>query len=259
MEEKFYTATVPAKLNLSLAITGIKDGMHVLDMIMYPYEKLCDTVAFYPNNQKGITKLSVRCDFADFDEGRFISGIKDKVKRVLSHFDVGGEVVIDKKIPLGAGLGGSSASIVALIKALEKYCDVIGDLILLDTRFLLSLGSDVPYMYKGGICRVRGIGERVDEIKFDGRLNFEIKIAEGGADSGKCYKQYDVLNPTIPPSNPPQNVREALDEARNDLMEASCIVNPRIKQCMDEFKQMGFDKVYMSGSGSTVFVVTGRE
>lgn len=259
MEKSIYKAQVPAKLNLSLAITGKKDGMHTLDMIMYPYEKLCDTVSFCPKNEKGAAKIVVTCDFDDFDEDRFINGIKDKVQDVLSRFDVGGEVVIDKKIPLGAGLGGSSASIVALIKAVEKYCETRGELTPLDTHFLLSLGSDVPYMYKGGVCRVRGVGECVDEIMFDGKLNFEIEVAKGGADSGECYKQYDLLNPVIYPSNPPQNIQEALKEARNDLLEASCIVNPWIKQCMDEFRQRGFDKVYMSGSGSTVFVVTGRE
>lgn len=111
-------------------------------------------------------------------------------------------------------------------------------------------------MYKGGVCRVRGIGEDVEEMECDKKLCFDLIIAEGGADSGACYRRFDLLNPVIRSSNPPKNVQEAIDEARNDLIEASCIVNPRIKESMDKLRAQGYDKVYMSGSGSAVFAIT---
>lgn len=253
-KQMFYTAKVPAKLNLSLAITGRKEGMHTLDMIMYPYEKLADTVAFYPQENEG--KISVKCDFVDFEEGRFVTAIKDKVSAIFKRFGVCGRVEIEKKIPLGAGLGGSSASIVALIKAIENYCRDIGINTALDTRFLLSLGSDVPYMYKGGICRVQGIGEIVEELEFDKKLDFDVIIARGGADSGECYRQYDKLHEIISSTNSPSCVNEAIEKARNDLLEASCIVNPEIKAAINTLKSRGYERIYMSGSGSAVFAIT---
>lgn len=253
-KQAFYTAKVPAKLNLSLAITGRKEGMHALDMIMYPYEKLADTATFYP--QEGNGEIYVKCDFADFEEDRFVNAIRDKVFAIFKQFCVCGKVVIEKNIPLGAGLGGSSASIVALIKAVENYCHDIGKNTSLDTRFLLSLGSDVPYMYKGGICRVQGVGEIVEELEYDKKLDFDVIIARGGADSGACYKQYDKLHEIIPSTNPPSCVGDAIEEARNDLLEASCIVNPEIKVAIDTLKSRGYRRVYMSGSGSAVFAIT---
>ena len=47
-----FVAITPAKLNLSLAITGKKDGLHTLDMIVYPFEKYADKVEFCPDEDK---------------------------------------------------------------------------------------------------------------------------------------------------------------------------------------------------------------
>lgn len=257
VEGKTFTARVPAKLNLSLAITGKKDGLHTLDMIVCPYEKYEDVVSFCPQEgeKSGVSNVFVDCDFDGFDEQRFINAVRQKLDTVARRAGVFGSIRIRKNIPLAAGMGGSSASIVGAVKAIEQYCASIGKNMPLDAGFLLSLGGDVPYMYKGGVCRVRGFGEVVDALDCTIENEFCDIVVEGGADSGACYKTFDELGKDYANLPIPTTVQEALCVCRNDLFEASCIVNPRIKERADELKKQGIDKVFMTGSGSGLFYV----
>ncbi len=251
-----FTISVPAKLNLSLAITGKREGFHTLDMIVCPYHKYEDVVSFCPQEGVvGVTSVKIDSDLQGFDGERFEGVIRDKLDLIAKRANVGGSVYIRKNIPIGAGMGGSSASVVGALKAVEAYCVSIGKNIPLDTAFLLSLGSDVPCMYAGGVCRVRGVGEIVDRLECKDIPAFESVVVEGGADSGACYKAYDMLGKDYSDLPIPQNAREALEINRNDLFEASCIVNPLIKETVERFKNEGIDKVFMTGSGSGLFYI----
>ena len=77
----------------------------------------------------------------------------------LMHGEWGGEYsfTIAKRIPHLAGLGGSSAPVAGMARLWAKARGVTPD-----PRFLLRLGSDVPYMFRGGDARVRGTGEEVE-------------------------------------------------------------------------------------------------
>lgn len=245
--EKFLVE-ISAKVNLSLAITGKRGNMHTLDMIVYPYEKLKDTVAFIPNDNIGLAELKTS-GYDGFDEGRFARENRDKLDGILRHFGVGGSVEIKKGIPLGAGLGGSSAVYAGVVKAIMKYFEHIGKQMSLDIEFLLSLGSDVPCVMYGKPCRVLGVGEKIMSLDDAPQLDLSVTIVKGGADSGKCYKIYDELG-KVNTALPPTTIQEALKDCRNDLFEASCIVNPNIKTEYDNIKRQGYDFVLMSGSGS---------
>lgn len=257
MTEKIFTATVPAKLNLSLVVTGKRGNMHTLDMIVCPFDKYRDSVSFIPSvgGENGITDVRIDCDLPLFDEKKFLEGNAKKFDEIAKRIGVCGRIEIVKKIPLGVGMGGSSACVAAAVKALEKYCSFVGKNIALDTRFLLSLGSDVPYMCKGGVCRVRGVGEEVETIDCDDVPSFESVVVKGGADSGACYRLFDELGKDYGELPIPQSVNDALEINRNDLFEAACIVNPSIADEVNRLKSRGIDKVFMTGSGSGLFFV----
>lgn len=243
-----FQVEISAKVNLSLAITGKRGDLHTLDMIVYPYEKLKDEIEFVPDGGIGLKELAIS-GYNGLDAERFARENHDKIDGVLRRFCVGGSVNIAKNIPLGAGLGGSSAVYAGVVKAIEKYLVSIGKNMPLDIDFLLSLGSDVPCVAYGNACRVLGVGEQIIPLENVPKLDLSVAIAQDGADSGKCYKIYDELGRvnTMPP---PTTIEEALREKRNDLFEASCIVNPNIKAEYDKFK--GCDFVLMSGSGSSI-------
>ncbi len=253
-----YFATIPAKLNLSLAVTGKRGGMHTLDMIVYPYEKYADSVEFCPIEGARGFDVELAGGFEGLDKDRFLKFANDKLQRIATRFEVGGRLAIVKGVPLGAGLGGSSATLACAVKAVIEYLKATGQNTRLDVDFLLSLGSDVPYMVKGGVCRVSGVGEVVEEIEGKGKIEVCEIIAKGGSDSGACYKLFDELHgENFDLQNIPLSVDEALCVLRNDLFEPACILNPNIKEARDALKKEGYDKILMSGSGSAVFAIKG--
>lgn len=250
MSMQKFQVEISAKVNLSLAITGKRGSLHTLDMIVYPYEKLKDEIVFIPDDCSGLSRLKAS-GYDGFDEGRFERENRDKIGGILTHFGVGGSVEITKNIPLGAGLGGSSAVYAGVVKAVEKYNKSVGKKMPLDVGFLLSLGSDVPCVLYGKACRVLGVGEEIRPLENVPDLNIDVVIAKGGADSGKCYKIYDELG-RVNNCPPPTSIEEALRVKRNDLFEASCIVNPNIKAEYDKLVEQGYVFVLMSGSGSAL-------
>lgn len=249
-----YQAEIPAKINLSLAVTGRRDGLHTLDMIVCPCYKFVDVVKFFPTEKGGI-EMNCKASFPSFCPERFENFVKSKIQAVADKFGVCGIVEIEKNIPLGAGLGGSTACIVGAIKTMREYARTLGKSVSLDDGFLLSLGSDVPCMLNGGTCRVQGVGEIVTPLENDENLDFEIAVADGGADSGACYKMYDELAQKDCDKPIPTTVDEALSCLRNDLFDAACILNPNIRLAYDNLKAKGYTHVLMTGSGSAVVAI----
>lgn len=278
MKKTDYKAKVYAKINLSLVITGKKDNMHLLDMIVYPLQNIYDEAYFVPSNDN---KLSVRIlsGYKGLKKRKFKKAILQKISVIADKFNVYGKVYIRKNIPLGAGLGGSTASVVATLKAMQAYLKSVGKNFNVDNDFLLSLGSDAPCMYKGGVCRVQGIGEIVTPLDYDKHLSVQLAIAKGGSNSKDCYQLYDTIekvntaqnidlvdfkdtDKTYPHSNTvckdlpiPTTVEEALVTNRNDLYEVAILLNPKIQETALALHNRTDCNVFMSGSGSTVFCV----
>lgn len=249
------TIRVPAKLNLSLAVTGRRGNMHTLDMIVYPYEELEDVVSLTPTAPIGLSGLRAQ-GYEGFDKERFEKEGSQKLDAILRRFELGGEVEITKSIPLGAGLGGSSAVYVGLIKAILHIKEEKGESTALDTDFLMSIGSDVPCMMYGRACRVKGVGEEIIPLKDVPRLNFKLLIAQGGADSGACYRLYDEMSASSEKKEPaPSTIDEAVAACRNDLFEASIRVNPAILSAYESLRAEGYKHVVMTGSGSGVIAI----
>lgn len=253
MQNEIFDTKVFAKLNLSLAITGKRGNLHTLDMIVYPYDKLCDEVRFYPNDKIGLEGLDTS-GYDGFDSARFYNENCQKLDEILRHFDVGGRLEIVKNIPLGAGMGGSSAVYAGVVKVVQKYLCAIKKNTAIDAAYLLTLGSDVPCVYYAKPCRVRGVGEDISPLEDNVKLDFDIIVAKGGSDSAKCYKLYDEKC-TQSSAAPPATIKDALDEMRNDLFEPACMLNDNILLACNTLKSKGYEKVMMSGSGSTVFGV----
>lgn len=278
MKKADYSAKICAKINLSLAITGKKEDMHLLDMIVYPLHNLYDEAYFSPTTD-GKISIHILSGYRGLKKRKFKKAIIDKVALIADKLGLCGKVYIKKNIPLGGGLGGSTASVVAVLKAMQAYLKSIGKDCEIDNDFLLSLGSDAPCMYVGGVCRVQGIGDIVTPLEYDKQLQVQMAIAKGGSNSKDCYHLYDTIEnintaqnidlvdfknagTIYPHSNTvckdlplPTTVDEALAINRNDLYEIAILLNPKIQETAVALHNHTNKKVFMSGSGSTVFCV----
>lgn len=232
---------IGAKVNLSLAVTGRRGGLHTLDM------RVC-SVSLYD------TAEIVRGDGARFEWTSVPMGFEKELfePRLNEIYSVlkakfGGEprFRFEKGIPSGAGLGGSSALVAAMAKLWGREAGMSAD-----DGFLLALGSDVPYMYRGGEARVTGCGESVERLPFVGRKVL-IAFPEGGVDTAKAYALYDEMsaNGALPKRG---------TEFFNDLYAPAVRLNPDVERVKILLAECGAERVVMSGSGSAVCAFFGK-
>ncbi len=237
------TIKSPAKLNLMLNIVGKTNNMHLIDGVFVPFN-LCDII--YADKRKdNVINLSYTDKAIKFDNDTALKA----ANVIAKHYGLGGmDIVIEKKIPLQSGMGGSSADAAGVARAIRELFDLEN----IDNDLLVKIGSDVPYMYKGGDCRVSGIGEKVESINLP-KFNKVVLLPAKGVDTTKCYELYDEVggeNGDIEGfiKNPfSKEIKQA-----NALQRAACIINGDIKLALDTLKSVGF-LCGMSGSGSACF------
>ncbi len=215
----------PAKLTLSLRITGVRgDGYHELDAIMVLVSEPCDFVSVEPADE---TSLVV--------SGPFAEGVPtDRTNLAWRAADFAGvpvEIVIEKHIPHGGGLGGGSADAAAVLRALGVRPDVdLG----------VSLGADVPFCMHGGAARVRGIGDEIESISVPEQF-VVIATPQFGCETAAVYRAWDALGG--PHAEP------------NDLEPAAFEVEPRLRAFKDAVEAAAGARAVLAGSGSSYAVL----
>ncbi len=234
---------VAAKVNLSLKITGKRDGLHTLDMHVCSIN-LFDKVTLVPKSRKeeilsdpactviGEGDFAFRSPMAVFSPHKFLPRLESTYYKIKKYYgDADGFFLIDKGIPPCAGMGGSSAVAAGITHILA---DKTGKEPTSD--FLLSLGSDVPYMYMGGEARVFGCGEIVEPLPFKERHIIAV-YATGGVDTTTAYGLYD------------KGVQGTGD---SDLFAAACEINPGVLEARRLLIDAGSPNAILSGSGGAV-------
>ena len=236
----------PAKINLTLHITGKRaDGYHELDSIV-AFSDFGDEISFEPSSNFG---LSVTGQFAEAVDPSFNS-VRDAVawfevrtgKRVNHH------IHLEKRLPVGAGLGGGTSDCATTIHALCALYEA--DLPKPDE--LSSLGADVPVCFYGQTCRMAGIGEVIEPCALD-RDVFVLLV-----NPMKPVTTRDVFtSPLLEFSNPEKNVDlwEELQHGQNDMTKAAVAQCPEIKDILETLSQTSASITRMSGSGASVFAL----
>lgn len=215
------TVRAPAKLTLSLRITGVRpDGFHEIDAEMVTLE-LCDELTF--SKGQGLDVLGA--------SGLPVGvGDDNLVRRALVALGRQAHVRLVKRIPAGAGLGGGSADAAAVLR--WAGCDDLG----LGAR----LGADVPFCMVGGRARVRGMGESIEPLAPLDRT-FTLLTPPFGVSTVEVYRMWDELGG---PSG----------EGPNDLEPAALAVEPRLAGLRDRLGELTGRTPILAGSGSTWFV-----
>ncbi len=158
------TLLAPAKLNLFLAITERRaDGYHNLVSVVVPLEfgdTLTAEVADAPSETVPVlscTDPDVPCDDTNLVIRAAKAFAEAAQQRRSVHFH------LEKRIPMGAGLGGGSSDGVAALRALNTLAG--GKLDASEMGRLASeLGSDCPLFLRGAPVIMRGRGERVETL-----------------------------------------------------------------------------------------------
>lgn len=230
-----------AKLNLCLAIKGTDGNRHIIDSIFVP-AGIKDIIYVEKSEKTSVSYTDGRKYERDT-----AAAVAEAVSR---RYGTGGaRILIEKRIPEGAGLGGSSADAGAVARALDALYRIGG----IDPRLLVSIGSDVPYFYFGGAARVSGTGEVCTPLSLPPLLK-TVLVPSGTVNTGECYRLYDE---TGGENGDVDAFLEELLTGRipkpfNALRHAAQQLNPMIEKGISILEKAGFT-AGMTGSGSAVF------
>ena len=269
----------PAKVNLTLAVTGRRtDGYHLLDS-MVVFAGICDHISLRPSPTDHLELT-----------GPFASAVgstpprENSVWQSLTTFrdatgwDQSFTITLNKKLPVAAGIGGGSSDAAAMLRLLNRLApDPLSDEML--DHLALDLGADVPVCLRakrGGLWRMRGIGELLEPLPaiqnpaqnpglvlFNNGTRVATKdvFAAFSKTGGVKPGRPDDVSSDMPPSSGPIRITDlgSLIADGNDLLKPAIHVAPGIKQSLDILASMhsarGFIASGMSGSGATCFAL----
>ncbi len=252
----------PAKINWALKITGVRpDGYHELDMLMQTVS-LCDTMKIERAEQ---TRLYINGKPSeDAERDLIVRAVRALEKLTGEALPV--RVDVEKRIPAKAGLGGGSSDCAATLKAVDELYDLhIRSEEL--ARVALTLDAAVPFFLEGGLCRVRGIGERVEPLACPIAYPLLIKRVGDGLSTPEVYAQYDRMGgaSAAPDIDDVLTWLRERDFTRlgscefNDLERPAVSLLPEIADFKRELAEHGALHAMMSGSGSAVYGVFDAE
>ncbi len=175
---------VYAKLNISLNVVGKCDKFHMLDSIVSSID-IFDTVEVRARKDRIITVSGMNIP----QEDNIAYKTANSFKKLFATSGV--DIIIEKGIPFGAGLGGSSADAAGVVWCMCKLFKVSDPV---KIKHLCSeMGSDVFFMLNGGLARMQEKGEKLSFAKqlplFFALTNFDYL-----SNTANVFKEYDKLD-----------------------------------------------------------------
>jgi 4-diphosphocytidyl-2-C-methyl-D-erythritol kinase len=166
---------------------------------------------------------------------------------------------LEKRIPVGGGLGGGSSNAAAMLRGLRELFDLeTTDAEL--AELARTLGSDVPFLVRGGSAIVEGLGERLEHHDRTPDVHAVLAFPAAGCPTGPVYGKFDLMRPDA--ALQPARVRAlaaaaplAHDAPFNDLAEPAIAVTPTLADEIADMEHVAGRRVHVSGSGSTLFVL----
>ena len=230
-----------AKLNLCLHILDRrKDGYHNLESIFCIID-FYDRLSFQKNNS---TKINFKTNSNEIDSTYNL--VTKAYDLISSLYDIEGiDIFLDKKIPIGSGLGGGSSNAAVTLLALNEIfkLNMSKDNLL---KISKEIGSDVPFFINGGAAYISGKGEIINSISIDKKyfvlilpnLNISTKDIYESLSSKDFMTQYSL--------------DELMASNINSFEEIVMSKYPSLKET--KYWLSAFGRVRMSGTGSTLYI-----
>ncbi|MDQ2858884.1 MAG: 4-(cytidine 5'-diphospho)-2-C-methyl-D-erythritol kinase [Candidatus Eremiobacteraeota bacterium] len=252
------TLFAPAKINATLEVlTRRSDGYHTLRSVMLP-------IGLYDRIE---LRAAHRGTFSASDAALVSDNL---VSRALAAAELADrfDVVLQKEIPVGGGLGGGSSDAAAVLRAAMN--GELGERVELDWLAAAArLGSDVPFFLGGTAALVEGTGERVTPL---GALPAWWVVIVRPSTAVATPDAYRLLDESRERSGAPQSRPRAasaslaavdalqradfaafLSALGNDFHDVICASHPEVAQAAAALLAAGASRALLSGSGSCLF------
>lgn len=259
MEEclKSVVVKAPAKVNLTLHILGKRpDGYHDLDSVMQKLD-LADTLTISCCDEPGVQLSCPGSDVPEDESNLVWKAALLFLKEAGLEHTCGVSIVLEKNIPIAAGLGGGSSDAGCLLTAMNRLLRTgfSQDVLL---RLARSLGADVPFfVVPHSAVRAAGIGDRMEEQ--EPLANCSLLLVNPGfsVSTAWVYENYTLTrvdkDSRLPDSRKNGNISGLVCPLHNDLEAVTIRQYPELETIKRFMLDNGASSALMSGSGPTVF------
>lgn len=255
MNKRKLKACSYAKINLSLNVSGKNpQGYHLLDSVAASVN-IADAVTVCErfDSRVNVTYGGKTSRYENDVVLKAVNALREQFG------DFGVDVAVEKRLPEGAGMGGSSADAAAAIVLLDKLFGFF-ERGFKGQSTALRVGSDVPYMLRGGFARITGVGENTEFFEAPVCLNAVVALGEKGVDTGRCFQTFDEIanTETAAPSDNAKLIsalkkgdfKGITDQCANALTAAAIRLNAGVETRLDALRRCGAAAAFMTGSGS---------
>jgi len=244
-----------AKVNPYLRILSKReDGYHNLQLSFLSID-LADQLTFELSNAE---KIVVKTNKEIPLKKNLCYQVAKELKNTCQGETKGVRVIIDKKIPIGAGLGGGSSNAAATLTALNKLWNCH-----LSREELVNLGanygSDIPFFFFGGFCQGSGRGTKIKKHKnlFKARP-IPVLVPPFSHQTPEVYDKFDQTSEDLIKNRPREKSFQDIEENNfsivNDLQKPAMELTPELNQYLDLLENCPLIATAgISGSGSAVF------
>ncbi len=247
----------PAKINLGLDVVRRReDGYHEVRMIMQSI-RLFDRLTLTKSAAPGI-RLTTNLRFLPVNEDNLVY---QSAKLLMDEFGIenGLDIVLEKRIPVAAGMAGGSTDAASCMLAMNRLFELKLSKKQLMKRGV-TLGADIPYCIMKGTALSEGIGEKLSPLPK--APNCYVLIAKPGfhISTRSVYENLTLDGDTEHP-----DINQMIEDIKNNDLYGLCdhMANlletvtvpghPEIEDLKQTMVKHGALGALMSGSGPTVF------
>jgi 4-diphosphocytidyl-2-C-methyl-D-erythritol kinase len=246
----------PAKLNLSLRVLGRRDdGFHDIDTVMVTLPGLADRLTM---DRAAADEFTCGAEGVPTDGSNLVIRAREIFRERTGCRDAV-SMVLEKRIPHGAGLGGGSSDAAAVLRGLNELFEAgLQGEELVDMA--AQIGSDVPFFLGPPVARARGRGERIEPGPTLPAMPVVLLKPGFGVATPEAYRGWKNAPPVVGLDRQSQRVEgfELINDLERPVFAKYLFLVEMKRWLLARPESMA---VLMSGSGSTMFAVlrTGEE
>lgn len=232
----------PCKLNLFLHINGRRaDGYHLLQTIFQMLD-VGDELHFTPNHS---SEVNLRCSDPSLNGTDNLIYRAAMLLKPLAAVDAGVDIFLDKRTPMGGGLGGGSSDAATTLHALNVLWN-LGLTLQQLAELGLKLGADVPVFVHGQTSFGQGVGEDLQPIALPERF-FLVVTPDVHVSTAEVFTHPDLIR-----NSEPLTFGSVLDsEWRNDCQPLVERLYPLVALTLQWLVEYAPSR--MTGTGASVF------
>ena len=233
----------PAKINLFLHITGQRDDSYHLLQTAFQFLDYGDVLQFGVHDNPSIS-LSTAIDGVDDEDNLIIRAAR--ALQASANIQQGVNITIEKRLPMGGGLGGGSSNAATTLLALNQLwqCHLSKTEL---AQLGLTLGADVPIFIHGEAAWAEGVGEQLSPIS-PPEPWYAVLVPNCHVSTAEVFSSQELTRDCEPITIS----RFLSGEGRNICEDVVTKHYPQVSEALSWLSQFG--KARMTGTGACIFV-----